>query len=653
MKKLLYVASFVGAFMLVASVALAHGGNYSGPGGGGTSGGFAPGGGGTPGPGGGPGGGGTPDGGGGPGGGGTTGPGGGGGGGGPTGPGGGGGAGGGLGGGVGGTLGGATGGMRKKAASDANVTWAAWWFFNDDKFLQIRAKTRTSEIETENADLFLGEDASDAAINKVPWKKIRQEVIPKLQIALKDPFFDVRAAAAIALGKCGMPDSRPYIEATLNDEDKRVRESACLALGILGNKDAVPTLIGIMNNDQESRRKLGRGTSDILPRTRAFAAIAIGLIGRRNGDMSDTKAVEALTKLLLDKRANKAHVDLEVGPIVALGLMKSKESVPMLIDFLKDDDNRFQSRGYAATTLGKIGDPSATDVLIKMLKDKQNEVVQSSAMALGQLIDKDDKKRNRQLQRMTKVGKDLAAKNFSVMSMGLIGGEDNRNFLFGLLKGNNFEQTFGALALGVYFYNNPDDAQKTDVAKTLHKAFKNTKSPDERGAYAIAMGLMKYEPAGKDLMKVVEKGGQASMRSHLCLALGLIDYDDAIPLVREIVKEKGDIDLRRNAAITLGLLGDRTAMDFLQKEMERSENSLAVLGAVTQGLGFIGDVAAVPKLNEMATDRKKYKDNTRAFSAVALGLLGDKDDIPILFAIAENNNYIARTDAIGEVLTIL
>ena len=37
----------------------------------------------------------------------------------------------------------------KKAKSDANVTWAAWWFFNDDRFLNLRAKVRAAEAETD------------------------------------------------------------------------------------------------------------------------------------------------------------------------------------------------------------------------------------------------------------------------------------------------------------------------------------------------------------------------------------------------------------------------------------------------------------------------------------------------------------------------
>ncbi len=648
MKKILYLASFMGLFLLLASVAMAHGGQYTGPAGAGSAGGFAPAGTGTPSPGPGPAGtgtGSTPS----P----TTGgtttggsttpaptagpvrPGGV-----PTG-------GGGLP--VGG--GGFT-GAAKKGRSDANTSWAAWWFFNDDRFLNLKAKIRSQEQDTDTSDLFMSPGASDTIV-KVPAKKIREKVNPALEYALGDDFFDTRAAAVIALGKTGFPENIAHILKAVGDDDHRVRESACLGLGILGNKDAVPFLINVMQNNREAKKALGRGTGDVLTRTRAFAALGLGLIGYRT-DVSDTQAVSALIDMI--KNNKDGHRDLQVAPLTALGLMKAKEAVPFLIDFAKDQENGAWQRAYAITALSKIGDQAAKNVLIKGLRDKQNAVVQSSAMGLGLLTPADDKKTIGALQKTVSRGRDLAAKNFAIISLGQIGGVSNRNFLVRLVnKGNKFEKTFGALSLAVYFNNqkNSGDSERGEVAKMLHKAFTGAKDPIERGAYAIALGIMGYDTAAPDILKTLLKGGQASMRAHLCVALGLMRYEKSIKDIQDIVKEKGDVDLRRNAAIALGLMGDKGAVDYLKKEIQDSANSQAVQGAVVQGLGFIGDVSAVDTLVEMVKERSKYKDVTRAFAAVALGLLGDKDSISVIYRIPENSNYIIRTDAIGEVLTIL
>ena len=48
MKKIVFLASFMGLFLLIASVAFGHGGTYSGPAGAGTASGFSPAGAGTP-----------------------------------------------------------------------------------------------------------------------------------------------------------------------------------------------------------------------------------------------------------------------------------------------------------------------------------------------------------------------------------------------------------------------------------------------------------------------------------------------------------------------------------------------------------------------------------------------------------------------------
>ena len=53
------------------------------------------------------------------------------------------------------------------------------------------------------------------------------------------------------------------------------------------------------------------------------------------------------------------------------------------------------------------------------------------------------------------------------------------------------------------------------------------------------------------------------------------------------------------------------------------------------------------------TPKKPHQDVTRAFATVALGFLGDKDDIPLLSYLQRNSNFLAQTAALAEMLTIL
>ncbi len=650
MKTFFRLISFMGLTLLLASMALAHGGNYSGPGGYGGPGGFAPGGNGNPGPPPGPGGGGTGS---------TTG-----------------GNGGGIGGvtgiptsapGTGGSgapgspagapggngnpaAGASTPGSMRKPPSDANLTWAAWWFFNDDRFLDLKAKIRREDNETKNRDLFEGDVDQSDAVSPVNAKMIRDKINPVLKFALKDDFYDTRAAALIALGKTGHEGALVDLLSLADDRDKRVRESVFLAMGILGNKEAIPALIEVMNDSKAGRKLVGR-PHGVLSRTRAFASMSIGLIGSRHNDLSDTNAVQALIDQMSAKRV--VQEDLQIGPIVALGVMKAEESVPSLIAFLNDKKNKARARSYAAVSLGKIGSPSAIGSLLKGLKGR-NAVVQSCAIALGQLAKSDDVKVVKALQKLVKSSPDLGAKNFAIISMGEIGGPANLDELIRMSKkGNLFMRTFSAMGLAIYMDKFGGGSDKDKVCRRLHKFFKNERNPAIRGANAIALGIMRYQNAGADILAELKRSSNPALRSHLCISLGLMDYDAAIQEVRATVTDKGDIELRRNAAVALGLLGDKGALKVLQDEMENSTRSKAVHGAVTQGLGFIGDVSAVSSLVKFVRDVDEYQDVTRAFAAVALGLLGDKDNIPVLSKISENNNYLQRTDALGELLSIL
>jgi hypothetical protein len=276
MRTLITVAVGVVAIGLLADGVFAHGGTYGGATGGGTqSGGGAAGGGTTPGPGNpGPG----PTGGGGtttsPGGGSTpnpSGPP-------PVRPGGGGRAGGGS-----SARGGVTGGA-KKSVGPSLTSWDLWWDYNDDRFLNLKQKVRSLAQASDNSDTFLGTLGGDTSNAKVTANQIREDILPALLIGLKDPYYDARAGAVIALGKVGEAERADVIEAIrglLKDTARQVQESACLALGILGAKEAIPDLLEISKNSPRGKALAGTGTGDVLTRTRAFAAMGIGMIGTR------------------------------------------------------------------------------------------------------------------------------------------------------------------------------------------------------------------------------------------------------------------------------------------------------------------------------------------------------------------------------------
>jgi len=645
------------ALALSADVAFGHGGSYQGPQGGGTPGYSGPAGGATPSPNPGPG----PT----PGGGGTT-PGTSGG---TTGPE--------TGGGTGptrpgarptsagpaggrGGRGGTTGRGKAKNSGPRFNDWDWWWDLNEERFLNLKNKVRSAAKASDNADVFLGEEPTDD-VAEVTTRMIRNRILPVLKQAVKDDYFDARSGALIALGKVADAKDTNIIDTIksyLGDENKQVRETACLALGILGSKDTVPLLMDIVNNTRKAKEMLNRGTSDVLNRTRAFAAVAVGLIGNRGGfdDDNGTQVIEEL--LRLTRTPVQGDRDIAVGPALALGLVKSEKAIPGMIEIFSNPRIDDYVRAHVGTSLGKVGARSATKVLLKALKDKKVHVQRSAAIALGLITPPDDRRTVKQIRQYAKGASDRGTRNFCIMALGEIASPEARSTLTDLLrKGKNqHDRTFAALALGVAGFNR-DDESRDEVGKLLLKSFTSAKSSSERGAYAVALGLLEYTQAAPELMKVLDLAGQQVLKGFCCTALGLMNERNAIPIIQSLVKQRADVDLRKNAAIALGLLKDPEAVDTLKEVIESNAKSKAILGAATVALGYIGDSRAIPILQVMLekNDAGVYnaKDVTRAFATVGMGFLGDKDPIPMLSKVQENSNYLAQTSALAELLSIL
>jgi HEAT repeat protein len=162
--------------------------------------------------------------------------------------------------------------------------------------------------------------------------------VPALIQALGDSDWDVRRAAAEALGKLGDPQAVPALIGALGEWgdlwSENVRRAAAEALGKLGDPQAVPALI----------QALGDSDWDV----RRAAAEALAKIG--------TPAVPALIQALGD-----SDWDVRRAAAEALGAIGDPQAIPALIQAL--GDSGWDVRRAAAEALGAIGDPQAVPPL--------------------------------------------------------------------------------------------------------------------------------------------------------------------------------------------------------------------------------------------------------------------------------------------------
>jgi HEAT repeat protein len=69
-------------------------------------------------------------------------------------------------------------------------------------------------------------------------------------------------------------------------------------------------------------------------------------------------------------------------------------------------------------------------------------------------------------------------------------------------------------------------------------------------------------------------------------------------------------------------------------------------------LGRLADPASLPAVVDVARARKANPE-MRALAIAVLGLLGDPEQVPSLFRLTTDANYIARTDALQEAFSLL
>jgi HEAT repeat protein len=123
-----------------------------------------------------------------------------------------------------------------------------------------------------------------------------------------------------------------------------------------------------------------------------------------------------------------------------------------------------------------------------------------------------------------------------------------------------------------------------------------------------------------------------------------------VALRAALVRRSSD-DLRREASRALGALGDADATGPLVDEI-RLASADHVRARAAVALGAIGATKAVRPLLALAADRK-VGDPARAVAVAALGLLADPAAVPSLSRLSLDVNYLAGTDALNEVLSLL
>ena len=571
------------------------------------------------------------------------------------------------------TRGGATTGRGGMVLSSDLTQWQFWWEFNKDPYLQLKKAIRSGGVSSGSDDFLIGRGhKKDARNTLAPSSNDRKRIIEALKKALtdKDSNRDIVSSCMMGLAKIGGdPSTLLELKKFLADSDQEKRETAALAMGIMALKEAVPDLIALATSSKEGRA-LAKREGEVDFRSRAFACYGLGLIAHNNKDMELQSRLFATMKVLsTDKKSGR---DIKVAALNAIRLLRPNgtEDGQLLrkniVDFLSGYMVNKEApliRSHAITALaamvGREGDSKGIlrMQLVDMLKSRKFKtwMHQSAVLALGQMATPEDTESIEALKWYMKAGKDIQAKNFCSIALGQIGGRMARNILLSKITSRSTKKItkpWLALGLAIRDHNWRQEDSNHDMDRTAAEGiFSNLKKEKNRlyaAGFAIALGIMKYQDAGDFILeKTIAWKNDSEPAGYLAVALGLLNYQDAKDDINTIVD--GAIrrpELLTQGSIALGLLGDKEISLKLIKRLENTKNPVAVHSAVASALGFIGDRRSIEPLITLLENKRSMKDLSRAFSAVALGLVGDKEELPWNSKIAVNANYRANVETL-------
>jgi HEAT repeat protein len=524
-----------------------------------------------------------------------------------------------------------------------------------------------------------------------------------------------------AKGEDGKSAFGELIKPFLLRSSQELRETAAVALGILANRENIELLSALVNNDQAKLRALDvHQIENVDVRTRAFAAYGLGLIGHKASNDDRLTINETVRKILDGEGKTMATRDIQVACITAIGLspldisaddntiedpkklkapaklVTRQDQLRYLLSYYQDDSNNPLIRAHAPVAMGRLltaGDVAAdfpfraaiAGVLISSMSKEsthQDAMKQSCALALGVIGDSDEDPIDKEIRSaLIQVKEDLVdqqVRNFALIGLAQAAGrpgqgagdpiagvntkdkkENARTFLQGeLSKGKSNVKPWSGIAISV-MERSLDDAKfasSSDMKLALRSSLAESKTPEDLGAFAIACGIVKDKGASETLIKNLEEVHDIEARGYTCVGLGLMDEQKAAGDIQKILtKNKYNPDLLKSAAIGLGLLGDKQLVPDLV-EMLGTAQGLSSQAAISSALGFIGDSRSVEPLVAMMKDDQKTA-LARAFAAVALGIIADKEPLPWNSKIGVNSNYRANTPSLtdqkGGILDIL
>lgn len=487
------------------------------------------------------------------------------------------------------------------------VPWEIWWYFNREPYLRIRERIAERRVvsgegegrvefdrrmlrETVLAPLLLealrdeDEEVRTSAAVALGKLRISGAVEPLKRLFRRDRQKQVREAAMVGLLLARDPALAPFFREVALEEscEGRLRSFAFLGLGLLGDCD----FLGKALFDGETALHCGRGD---LNEFHACAAFGLGLV-------KDAGAIPPLVRALGDRESHVAARGF-AGP--SLGRQRDPVSLPDVWTLLGNREEDGVARVGAAIAIGSLvpGDDEERIGVLgrKALRDGHGGVRTHLAISLGRIGGE------RAALHLAAGLRECqqAERGFFLLGLGLCGTKEAAEILLEEFDRIRVANDRGACAIALAL------AGAKDAIPKIHAAV------EDGAAGFLAHGVMALgildDPKGADLVEHhLEEASEADVRRDGTLAYALLRRSGAVPaLVKRMQKAKSTLE-RGALAHALGLVGEQSAVDALLKLFHDTTRQGEERAIVLAALGRIADAETPPLLAQLCVDINLY-----------------------------------------------
>jgi HEAT repeat protein len=379
---------------------------------------------------------------------------------------------------------------------------------------------------------------------------------------------------------------------------------------------------------------------------RGAAALALGRAGSRIKDM----AVPPLQKLTKD-----SHPVAAESAVLALGMLGSQESVPLLTEFLNNPKVDHRLRANTAVALGLIGEKSSSRAMMDLLlRPKVHDQVKAGSM-MGLALMKEQPAAFTLMNFMNNRSEREDLRAMAATALGKMGytsipkGKkkvDIVEALVRVLSSTKKERKLKLSAIMAVSALGPSEKISSDkLVDLLGRIYQRERNADIRSFILVGIAELAREGRAQEkarmLFRNVLRGeSNNSLLSFACIAAGLSSDRVSLKYLRNIFTKNSNPELRSAAAVSLGLLKDVESTQLLVDEIS-GKGSPELKGYCCVALGLMGakeNKEALPKLREILQTGNDPQ--LKAAAAMALTLLGEANAVNLLLkAVEEGNSY--------------